>query len=274
MKLISARQAWHDCFYQGGGSLTQSVLEIAELGKLVQKSERDSSTSMAAHLATAGKVQAAIATLTPSLRGFGNWMYSPLATRVDENLAHALVWFTAEAKLPDARRAKFEKCYFMTLAALRSHQAAALGRSPWTIAMICSWLLDTFAVKISEQHWARDWQDVWNVLAKTIDQLDAQALAPVAAAVYGQREDRAQRTEQAAELVRKATAGGVTGKTALVLIAGRTSDGDIEKVLDSAFDANDGSEQALAEIEALEALLALERKDRWECLKLTKKEPA
>lgn len=188
MKLINARQAWHDAFYVRGSSVSAGAVEMARLGRRVQKSEVNNSTQRAADQFVAGLVQSAIGSLSPSLRGLGNWLYSPTATVVDMGIAHALVWFAVLPKLGELRANKYEKCYWLAMAALRSYQAEALGRQPWGAARVCEWLGEYYEVKLAEQNWSRDWAVSWNLMRETIAVLDAEALAPVAVVVDENRD--------------------------------------------------------------------------------------
>ena len=77
MKLISARQAWHDAFYVESKCRMDGVVEQAELGARVQHTSKINTCNVAAHQAQAGLIQSAIATLPPPLQTLGHWLYAP-----------------------------------------------------------------------------------------------------------------------------------------------------------------------------------------------------
>lgn len=187
MKLISARQAWHDCYCSTGISLTSGAIDTARLGTVVQKTERANTTGAVAHHLLAGKVQAAIGTLPPALRGLGNYLYAPEPKLSDYHLAHSAVWFEAEGYLSDRREAKRVRSYFMVVAAIRSHQAGVLSGRTWGAAQICRFMAESYDLPLVERNFERDWSAVWSLLASAVDRLDAQALAPVAAVIESQR---------------------------------------------------------------------------------------
>ncbi|QBF27174.1 hypothetical protein EXN22_16290 [Pseudomonas tructae] len=193
MKLISARQAWREALHENRDSVLAVAAERVKLGKRgrvlgeTTASGRDSN-GRCAHMLAAGLVQKAIGTLPKPLQHFGHALYSPIAGGQDLNIAHALVWFTADIeKIPVRRR---EAAYWMALAAIRSHQASVSGREAWGPGRISEFVYDWYGATITVSQWARDWSAVWEVLAKTCDSLDAQALRPVAAVVARLKERR------------------------------------------------------------------------------------
>lgn len=189
MKLISARQAWHDCFHESRDSTLAVAASKAQLGKRGRVAnethpERKDTNGRCAHMLAAGLVQAAINTLPKPLQHFGHCLYSPFANGQDLNVAHALVWFTAE--LPACSAKKREVAYTVALAALRSHQAAVMGRDPWGPAKVSEFVREWYGAKIDPANWMRDWHVIWEVLAHAVDKLDAKALRPVAEVIKRQ----------------------------------------------------------------------------------------
>lgn len=189
MKLISARQAWHDAFYENRSSVLAVAADKAALGKRGRVAnethpDRKDTNGKSAHMLAAGLIQSAIGTLPKPLQHFGHTLYSPLATGQDLNIAHALVWFTVE--LPECSVRRREIAYWMAMAAVKSHQAAVFGRDTWAPGQVCEFVRDWFGTGPSVHNWARDWSGIWERLAKSVDRLDAKALAPVAQVVAQQ----------------------------------------------------------------------------------------
>lgn len=186
MKLISARQAWREALHENRDSVLAVAAERVKLGKRGRVANETmpsmrNSNGRCAHMLAAGLVQAAIGTLPKPLQHFGHALYSPIAGGHDLNVAHALVWFTADIeRIPERRR---ETAYWMALAAIRSHQASVSGREAWGPSRIAEFVFDWYGANITVSQWARDWSATWEVLAKTCDTLDAKALKPVAAVV-------------------------------------------------------------------------------------------
>lgn len=193
MKLISARQAWRDALHESRDSVLASAAERAKLGKQgrvigeTMPSMRDSN-GRCAHMLAAGLVQAAIGTLPKPLQHFGHALYSPVANGLDINIAHALVWFSVDLEGYPAKRK--EVAYWMTLAAIKSHQAAVNGREPWGPSRVSEFVLELYGATISVSHWARDWSAIWASIASTVDKLDTKALKPVTAVIMKMAERR------------------------------------------------------------------------------------
>lgn len=183
MKLVSARQAWRDALHESRDSVLAAAAERAKVGKRgyvageTMPSMLDSN-GRCAHMLAAGLVQQAIGTLPKPLQHFGHTLYSPVANGQDLNIAHALVWFTAE--LPKLSARKEEVGYWMALAAIKSHQAVISDREGWGPARVCEFVLDWYGVKIGVNNWTRDWAGIWAAIMAAVDQLDAKALRPVA----------------------------------------------------------------------------------------------
>lgn len=193
MRLISARQAWREALHESRDSVLAAAAEKVKLGKRgrvvgeTHPSMRDSN-GRCAHMLAAGLVQSAIATLPKPLQHFGHALYSPVATGIDINIGHALVWFTVDL---DGYPAKRKECaYWMALAAIKSHQAAVNGREAWGPGRVSEFVLELYGAKIDVSHWARDWAGIWSAIASTVDTLDAKALKPVAAVIVRMAERR------------------------------------------------------------------------------------
>lgn len=183
MRLITARQAWHDAFYNRGNSTLARIEEQGKLGQAIQRNTYFDSNQRAAHIVQAGQVQHAIASLPESLQQLGHWLYSPLTTEqanliVDE--VQDNVFTQAQVDHED------NTVYWLTIAVMADYQDIVLGREQRlkTPARIRKYLAEWHSVEINTRRWAREWQPTWQALWNSISDLDAQALKPVAKLVY------------------------------------------------------------------------------------------
>ena len=124
MKVISARQVWHDALHENRASALAVAAEQAALGKkggsgdvkiMVMLENHDGqevckvyevrkegvqetrpgrrlTNDRCAHMLTAGLVLQAIDSLPKSLRHLGHFLYSPVASGNDLSISHGLVW--------------------------------------------------------------------------------------------------------------------------------------------------------------------------------------
>lgn len=190
MKLISARQAWHDAFYENRSSVLAVAADKAALGKKGRVAnethpDRKDTNGKSAHMLAAGLVQAAIRTLAKPLQHFGHTLYSPLATGDDVAIAHGLVWIGAG--LGQLTQRQGERAYWMALAAINSHKRAVNGRDTLVPGEVCLFIEERLGCRIDPSHWARDYAETWERLARHVDKLDAQALKPVADVVANEQ---------------------------------------------------------------------------------------
>ncbi|MBA1192835.1 hypothetical protein G7007_08175 [Pseudomonas entomophila] len=219
MKIISARQVWHDALHEhrpsalavaaeaaalgkksGGGNVkimvmlenhdgqeVAKVYEVRKEGVMETRSGRRLTDSRCAHMLAAGLVLCAIDSLPKSLRHLGNFLYSPTANGIDLTVAHGLAWIGSglDASLPERKK---QRAYWMAMAALQSHKQLVAGAEGMAPGAACVFVEERTGEKMGPQNWARDWSDVWEVLCKHIDKLDKQALKPVAAVVERLRE--------------------------------------------------------------------------------------
>ena len=224
MRLISARQAWHDAMHENRDSVMAVAAEQAKIGKKTgdgdgkvvvmlenehgkevakaypartkgvqeTRSGRRLTEARCAHMLAAGLVMHAIDSLPKTLQHFGHFMYSPIANGNDLSIAHGVVWLGAG--LDSLSEKKRERAYWMALAALQSHKRMVAGRSGLSPVEVCMFVEDRLGIRMHPDNWARDWAGVWEALAKHVDRLDARALAPVSEVVDRLRD----REEQAA----------------------------------------------------------------------------
>ena len=184
----STRQAWHDASYVSSSSPVARAAEIARLGADIQNTAWHNSNNRAAHIAQAGKVLQAIDSLPAQLQQVGNWLYAPLTTEQSNWIVEdvqELIFIKSGCKGEDP--------YWMTRAVMRDYQDLVLDRRMrlQTPQAIRQWLADWHGVEIDTRYWTRRWKPVWLKLWHTLDELDAQALAPVAKVVAAVKEAEA-----------------------------------------------------------------------------------
>lgn len=185
MKLSSARQLWHDAYYQRRESTTAYALEVGMLQASIQKTDRDRRTEVAIDQALAGMVQNAISTLPETLQCFGHWMYSPLADDDHREIAEELVYAIARGKVERMTAAKNERARYVAMGVLyryrRQHQggqSAAPDPLP-TPEAFRGWLEMTYGIKLVSAAWDREWGGFIEYCFQACNDLDRKALAPV-----------------------------------------------------------------------------------------------
>ncbi|KEY88713.1 hypothetical protein MBA34_07210 [Pseudomonas capeferrum] len=213
MKVICARQAWHDALHEDRPSALAVAAEAAVIGRKFGSGEnkimvmlenhdgkevakvykvrtedvqetrsgRRLTESKCIHMLTAGLILLAIDSLPKSLRHFGNFLYSPIANGNDLSIAHGLVWLGSG--LDSLTDRKKQRAYWMAMAALQSHKLLVAGREGMGPGAVCLFVEERTGEKMNPQNWARDWQEIWGRLGSQIDKLDRQALKPISAAV-------------------------------------------------------------------------------------------
>lgn len=213
MKVICARQAWHDALHEDRPSALAVAAEAAVIGRKFGSGEnkimvmlenhdgkevakvykvrtddvqetrsgRRLTESRCIHMLTAGLILLAIDTLPKSIRHFGSFLYSPIATGNDLSMAHGLVWLGSGLDTLTDR--KKQRAYWMAMAALQSHKLLVAGREGMGPGAVCLFVEERTGEKMNPQNWARDWQDIWDRFSLQIDRLDRQALKPVTVAI-------------------------------------------------------------------------------------------
>lgn len=188
MKLNSARLAWHDCYYSPGDSVAQFAIDRGMVGA-VQLSEFDGRTARAVHQAIAGRVQQAIDTLPGYVRAFGHWMYNPLANDDHRETAEAAVYVRAYDKTGRMTAHKAKRARYVAMGVLyryrRMHQGGQSANHDPLIKPedFRQWLYDKYGVRIRSEAWAREWAGFVESVFQACDDLDREALHPVAAVI-------------------------------------------------------------------------------------------
>jgi len=186
MRIISARQAWHDAYYQPWDSVMSVAADWAKLGTAVQTTAKAVTANHAAHQALAGRVQSAIATLPHCLQAFGHHMYSPITTASDREAAEDAVFARAVGKVPAMREAKYRQAEYVAKGALHRYRAinqGGMGQSQDLLegpASFTRWLDEVYGVDLSDQNWTRDWGGFVEACFHACNDLDRAALRPVA----------------------------------------------------------------------------------------------
>ncbi|MDD2056597.1 hypothetical protein NPS58_03940 [Pseudomonas putida] len=189
MKLNSARSVWHDSLYVARDSQGACLQEIGMLGRMIQKTERLTNASHAAHQAVAGRIQQAIDTLPSRLKSFGNFMYSPLASDDEKEEAEDAVFLIAYAAGQKMYAKKFEKARLVAVGVLyryrRMHQGGqSEGVDPCpTPEAFRAWLLQVLGLELSSEQWAREWGGFVQACFDACNDLDRDALVPVSLAI-------------------------------------------------------------------------------------------
>ncbi|WP_330114091.1 hypothetical protein SA496_15600 [Pseudomonas sp. JS3066] len=185
MQLNTARQAWHDAYYQPWDSVMSHALEMAQLEAAVQKTEKQRGTTHAVHQALAGRIQLAIDTLPRDLKRFGHHLYNPLASRGDEVEANLLVWRLAknEPMSQQKETRAFAICCGVVHRYRMQHQGGQSSMpdplpSPEAFR---AWILERFKLAIRSENWGRDWAGFVQACFDVCCDLDRKALGPVAA---------------------------------------------------------------------------------------------
>lgn len=213
MKVICARQAWHDALHEDRPSALAVAAEAAVIGRKFGSGEnkimvmlethdgkevakvykvrtedvqetrsgRRLTETKCIHMLTAGLILLAIDSLPKSLRHFGSFLYSPIANGNDLSIAHGLVWLGSG--LDSLTDRKKQRAYWMAMAALQSHKLLVAGREGMGPGSVCLFVEERTGEKMNPQNWARDWQEIWERLGIQIDKLDRQALKPVSTAI-------------------------------------------------------------------------------------------
>lgn len=189
MRIISARQAWHDAHYQPWDSVMSVAADWAKLGTAVQTTAKAVNANHAAHQALAGRVQAAIATLPLCLQAFGHHMYSPLATDADREDAEGAVFALAMKGQPRMTARKHERAEYVAKGVLLRYRTMNQGGMGQNLDPLDKpeafrkWLLDVYGVELASAAWEREWGGFVEACFDACNKLDRAALAPVSRVV-------------------------------------------------------------------------------------------
>jgi len=191
MKINSARQAWHDCNYNPAPGQSS---DAAELGVVVQSSERGSTANHAVHGALAGHIQSAIARLHYQLRAFGNAMYAAEPTDDDREEAEDAVFHLACSRVERMTSSKRERAAYVAKGVFRRyrymHQGGQSSNPDPLIKpeIFRAWVEGEYGIKLPSAAWGRDWEPFVQLCFDACYDIDAKALSPIGGIIYKMKE--------------------------------------------------------------------------------------
>lgn len=193
MQLNSARQAWHDCYHTPWDSQGAFIEQLGLLGAMVQTTEKQRKANHAVHQALAGGVQAAISQLARSIKAFGNFMYSPRLDADTQEDAEEAVFNMVQQRSPRMTAAKREKLEYVVKGVMARYRYMHQGGQSANEDPLASpegfraWLNAHYGVKLESVRWDREWGGYVRLAFDCCEDLDKEALSPVAAAIYEMR---------------------------------------------------------------------------------------
>ena len=193
MQLNSARQAWHDCYHVAWDSQGSFIEQLGLLGAMVQTTERQRHAGHAAHQVIAGQVQSAIGKLTAHVKAFGNFMYSPRLDLDTKETAEESVFIMVMQRSPRMTAAKREKLEYVIKGVMARYRYMHQGGQSANEDPLASpegfraWMDAHYGIVLESRNWERDWGDVIRVAFECCEDLDRDALSPVAAVIYEMR---------------------------------------------------------------------------------------
>lgn len=192
MKLKSARQAWHDCYYNTSKCQMDVVIEQLAVGAQVQHSSKLNTCNAAAHQVQAGLIQSAISTLAPPLQRLGHWLYAPegFVPGDSERIVHKTVAILLGLELNDESSDQWHLIHaamyrYRELASQRPIELSQF-KTPRKIAY---WLWEEKSYVLETRRWSRDHAMFWDKALSQLDQMDKKALAPVTEVLIEANED-------------------------------------------------------------------------------------
>lgn len=191
MKINSARQAWHDCNYNPAPGQTS---DAAELGVVVQGTQRGPTADHAVHGALAGQIQSAIARLHSQLRAFGNAMYAAEPSLDDRESAEVAVFNLACSRVERMTSSKRDRAEYVAKGVFRRyrymHQGGQSSNPDPLIKpeMFRAWLKSEYGVNLISDRWGRDWEPFVQLCFDACYDIDAQALSPIGGVIYKMKE--------------------------------------------------------------------------------------
>jgi hypothetical protein len=191
MKINSARQAWHDCKYNPAPGQSS---DVAQLGVVVQATERGPTANHAVHGALAGHIQSAIARLHPQVRVFGDFMYAAEQNDDIREAAEEVVFGLVQSRSPRMTAAKREKIESVVKGVMRRYRYMHQGgqssnEDPLANAeKFRAWMWQVYGVRLESCAWARDWEPYIQRVFECCEDLDRMALSPIAAIIYQMKE--------------------------------------------------------------------------------------
>lgn len=176
MILISARQAWHDAFYQR----TSKNEEISGPSKF-------GDAGLHCHRATAGRIQSAISFLPEILRRFGMMMYAPPNFIYAEDVEIPIDWLSQKVAANYLKREKplshahFEILPLLVRAMLMRHRELVARRpDPFkSNNQLRKFIREELGVILHPENFHRNYGLLIETIKTEIDRLDKKCLVPV-----------------------------------------------------------------------------------------------
>lgn len=192
MKLNSARQAWHDCYYSTSKCQMDVNIELARLGAYVQHSSKLNTCNAAAHQVQAGLIQSAIARLPPPLQMLGHWLYAP--NGFIPAGAENIVWKTLAILCGLGVNDEDSDHWYLARCSMHRYRELAWQR-PDEVSefrsprQIKKWLWEQHGIDIETRRWGRDYGRFWDRALRQLDELDKKALVPIQAVISEANDD-------------------------------------------------------------------------------------
>ena len=191
MRIDSARQAWHDCNYNPAPGQTS---DAAELGVVVQGTQRGPTANQAVHGALAGQIQSAISRLHFQLRAFGNAMYAAEPCADDVEDAEEAVFNLACSRVERMTAGKRDRAEYVAKGVFRRYRYMHQGgqsANPDPMANpeeFRKWMFVVFEIKLPSVAWGRDWEPYVQLCFDACYDIDAKALSPIGGVIYQMKE--------------------------------------------------------------------------------------
>ena len=191
MRIDSARQAWHDCNYNPAPGQTS---DAAELGVVVQGTQRGPTANHAVHGALAGQIQSAIARLHFQLRAFGNAMYAAEPCADDVEDAEQAVFNLACSRVERMTTSKRERAEYVAKGVFRRYRYMHQGgqsANPDPMSkpeVFRAWLKAEYDIGLISDRWGRDWEPFVQLCFDACYDIDAKALSPIGGVIYQMKE--------------------------------------------------------------------------------------
>ena len=198
MRLISARMAWHDCYYTPWDSVMHHGLEGAKLGKRgyvanETRPDRWENLGKCAHMALAGKVQSAIARMPTAYQNLGNHLYAPVIdTPTSNNWEEGAAFFLGGVvDLELVRTEQGRRCvertpeWFVARGVLYRYRCmvqGGMGANPDPLEeprLFRGWLAEHYGLTLDRRNWTRNWGGFIQLAFRILGKHDGLALRPV-----------------------------------------------------------------------------------------------
>lgn len=197
MKLLSARQVWHDAYYTQGTALSDPTLSMSGEGY------KDDTGKML-HRAVSGRVQSAIGYLPEVHRRFGTMMYAPHNFIMAEDVECSIEFISARiaaifaSKEKPLTHKKFTALPYIVQAMLhRFRTIVASKRSDpfngdsgdFSNKKLRVFIRMEYGVELAKESFWREYGPLIEMSIAHIDHLDKQCLVPVSKVVARYKEN-------------------------------------------------------------------------------------